>query len=68
MQITTMYLAHIKSTVEYFCGINLFLLQAGLDQMAKGHMLADVVAIIGKIFYINTFSCKQQNSILFGKH
>lgn len=25
--------------------------QAGLDKMAKGHMLADVVAIIGKNHY-----------------
>lgn len=30
----------------------LLLFQASLDKMAKGHMLADVVAIIGKIVQI----------------
>lgn len=30
--------------------------QAGLDKMAKGHMLADVVAIIGeKVFVVQEF-------------
>lgn len=34
-----------------FCNAHLFSLQAGLDKMAKGHMLADVVAIIGKKYF-----------------
>jgi len=28
--------------------MNVFFLQAGLDKMSTGHMLADVVAIIGE--------------------
>lgn len=34
--------------VEHFFIVNMCCLQAALDLMSKGHMLADVVAIIGK--------------------
>lgn len=34
--------------------------QAGLDKMAKGHMLADVVAIIGeKVIIVQEFSFRR---------
>uniref|UniRef100_A0A8C1I6E3 NADH dehydrogenase [ubiquinone] iron-sulfur protein 2, mitochondrial n=1 Tax=Cyprinus carpio TaxID=7962 RepID=A0A8C1I6E3_CYPCA len=52
------YLVSDGSSRPYRCKIKApgFAHLAGLDQMSKGHMLADVVAIIGKYFFFLSFS------------
>lgn len=38
--------------------------QAGLDKMAKGHMLADVVAIIGELWVVQEFSFRKAKTLV----
>ena len=46
------------------CNEGAFSQQASLDLMSKGHMLADVVAIIGKnMLKVQLFSHKQNQSL-----